>query len=167
MLAFRASGGLPSEPATFSDLRDLIALTISVLLRRLVLMSRSLLGGGMTDGAGRLSVFLKYSAHRVLCCSAPRMMFPSLSFKANLGCSFAGECSGDLIQALHVPLACSTQLLQSVPRCTLFYIVSHFVSLVGLSSSAVLEFVFLCLVLRAVDLVFQVPPLSDECPGVC
>ena len=26
---------------------------------------------------------------------------------------------------------------------------------------------FLCLVLRAVDLVFQVLPLSDECPGVC
>ena len=91
MSAFRASGGIPSGPATFPDL---IALTISVLLRRLMLISRSLLGGEMTggtDGAGRLSVSLKYSTHRAVCCSSPRMMFPSLSFTGRLGLLFLLE----------------------------------------------------------------------------
>ena len=94
MLAFGASGGIPSGSATSSDLRDLIALTISVLLGRLVLMSKSLLGGGMTggtDGAGRLSVSLKCSAHRAFCCSSPRMMFPSLPLTGRLGLLFLLE----------------------------------------------------------------------------
>ena len=91
MSAFRASGGILFGPATFPDLRDLIALTISVLLGRLVLMSKNFLGGGMTgetDGADRLSVFLEYSAHRALCRSLPRMMFPSLPFTSRLGLLF-------------------------------------------------------------------------------
>ena len=91
MLAFRALGGIQSRPATFPDLRDLIALKILILLESLVLMSRSLLGSGMTgetDGAGWLSVSLKYSAHRALCCSSPRMMFPSLAFTGRLGLLF-------------------------------------------------------------------------------
>ena len=94
MSAFRASSGIPSRPATFLDLRDLIALTISVLLGRLVLISRSLLGGkitGGTDGAGRLSVSLKFSAHRALCCSSPKMMFPSLFLTGRLGLLFLLE----------------------------------------------------------------------------
>ena len=94
MSAFRASDGISSGPATLSDLRNLIALTISVLLGRLVSMSKSLLGDGMTggtDGAGRLSVSLKYSAHRALCCSSPRKMFPSLFFTGRLGLLFLLE----------------------------------------------------------------------------
>ena len=92
MSAFRASGGIPSGSATFLDLRDLIALTI--LLERLVLTLRSLLGGGMadgTDGAGRLNVSLKYSAHRAFCCSSPRMMFSSLSFTGRVRVLFLLE----------------------------------------------------------------------------
>ena len=94
MSAFRASCRIPSEPATFTDLRDLIALTIFILLERLVLMSKSLLDGGMTsgtDGAGRLSVSLKYAAHRTLCCFLPRMVFPSLFYTGRLGLLFLLE----------------------------------------------------------------------------
>ena len=94
MSAFRASSGIPSRPATFSDLRDLIALLISVLLEGLVLMSKSLLGGGMTsgtDGAGRLNVSFKYSAHRALCCSSPKRMFQSLPFTKRLRLLFSLE----------------------------------------------------------------------------
>jgi hypothetical protein len=36
MLAFSASGGIPSEPAALLDLRDLMALVMSVLLGALV-----------------------------------------------------------------------------------------------------------------------------------
>ena len=91
MSAFGVSGRILSGPATFPDL---IALTISVFLGRLVLMSRSLLSGGMiggTDGAGRLSVSLKYSAHRALCGFPLRMMFPSLLFAGRLGLLFLLE----------------------------------------------------------------------------
>ena len=49
MSAFRASGGIPFGPA---DLRDLMALAISVLLGGLILISRSWVGGGMSGGAG-------------------------------------------------------------------------------------------------------------------
>ena len=109
MSAFRASGEIPSGPANFLDLRDLMALKISVLLEKLVLMSRSLLVGEMTggtDGAGRLSVSLKYSAHRALCCFSPKTMFPFLSFIGRFGLLFL--LKSDLIQALDVALAYST-----------------------------------------------------------
>ena len=91
MSAFRASGGISSGPAALPDLRDLIALAISVLLGGLVLISRSWLGGGMSGGArgaGRLSVSLKCSAHLALCSSSPGMVFPSLSLTGRLGLLF-------------------------------------------------------------------------------
>ena len=91
MSAFKVSGGISSRSATFPDLKNLMGLKISVLLERLVLMSRSSLGGGMTsgtDGAGQLSVFLKRSAHRAFCCSSPRIMFLPLSFTGRLGLLF-------------------------------------------------------------------------------
>ena len=78
MSAFRASGGIPSGPAALPDLRDLIALVISVLLGGLILISRSWVGGGMSGGArgaGRLSVSLKCSAHLALCSSSPGWCF--------------------------------------------------------------------------------------------
>ena len=78
MSAFRASGGILSGPAALPDLRDLMALAISVLLGGLMLISRSWVGGGMSGGAGgagRLSVSLKCSAHLALCSSSPGMVF--------------------------------------------------------------------------------------------
>ena len=51
---FRASGGMPSGPAAFTDFSDLMALAISASLGGLVLTSRSSDGGGMSGGAGLL-----------------------------------------------------------------------------------------------------------------
>ena len=85
--ALRASGGIPSGPAALPDLRDLMALVISVLLGGLVLMSRSSVAGGMSGGvggAGLLSVSLKCSAHLALCSSSVAMAFPFLSFTGRL-----------------------------------------------------------------------------------
>ena len=82
MSTFRASGGMPSWPAAFPDFSDFMALAISALLGGLVLASRSSDGGGMSGGAGLLSVSLKCSAHLGLCSSSPDRMFPfsSLTF---------------------------------------------------------------------------------------
>ena len=132
MSTFRALGGILFGPPTFLDSRDLIALTISVLLGRLVLMSRSLLGGGMTgetDGDGRLSVSLKHSAHRALCCSSPRMMFPSLPFTGRLGLLFLME---SVLVISYRRFMFRSQLLD------VRFFASQFVSLVGFSSSTVL-----------------------------
>ena len=52
MSTFRASGGMPSGPAALPDLRDLIALAISVLVGGLVLISSSWVAGGMSGGTG-------------------------------------------------------------------------------------------------------------------
>ena len=41
-----ASGGIPSGPAVLPDLRDLMALEISVFDGGAILMSRACLGGG-------------------------------------------------------------------------------------------------------------------------
>ena len=71
--------------------RNLVALTISVLLGKLMLMSRSLLGSGMTDGSVCLSVSLKCFAYRALYFSSPRMMFSSLSFTGRLRLLFLPE----------------------------------------------------------------------------
>ena len=110
----RPSGGIPSGPAALPDLRDLIALAISVLLGGFVLISRSWVGGGISGGAGgdgRLSVSLKYSAHLVLCSSSPGMVFPSLSLTGRLGLFFPRQCPGYLVQSLHVSLACCSLCL--------------------------------------------------------
>ena len=126
MSAFRASGGIPSRPATFSDLKDLIALTISVLLGGMVLMSKSLLGSGMTggtDGAGRLSVFFKYSAYRTLCYSSLRMMFPPLSLTGRHGLLFLLE-SVLVISYRRFMLCCSAAFSASAFSSSMYVLLS-------------------------------------------
>ena len=94
MSTFRASGGMPSGPAAFPDLSDLMALAISALLGGLVLTSRSSAGGGTSGGAGGaglLSVYLKCSAHLALCSSSPNRLFPFSSLTGRLGLLFLPE----------------------------------------------------------------------------
>ena len=115
MSAFRAPGGIPSGPAALPDLRDLIALVISVLLGGLVLISRSWVGGGMSGwagGAGWLSVSLKCSAHLALCSSSPGMVFPFLSLTGRLGLLF----SPTVPWLSRTVSSCFVGLLQSLPR---------------------------------------------------
>ena len=120
MSAFRASGGIPSGPAALPDLRDLIALAISVLLGGLLLISRSWVGCGMSGGArgaGRLSVSLKCSAHLALCSSSPGMVFPSLSLTGRLGLGFFYPDSALVISyslfVFRSPAAVSASLVSS------------------------------------------------------
>ena len=88
MSAFNASGGIPLGPTGLPDLRDLMALVISVLVGGLVLMSRSSVDGEMSGeagGAGLLSVSLKCLAHLAVCSSSPKMVFRFLSLTGRLG----------------------------------------------------------------------------------
>ena len=133
MSAFRASGGIPSGPAALPDLRDLIALAISVLLGGLILIPRSWVGGGMSGGvvgAGRLSVSLKCSAHLALC-SSPGDGVSVLVLGGMAGVViFPRQCPGHLVQSLHVSLACCSLFLAGqllnvasfVLPCTFLYL---------------------------------------------
>ncbi|RUS79211.1 hypothetical protein EGW08_013040 [Elysia chlorotica] len=60
VLLHRASGGMPSGPAAFPDLRNFMAFAISALLGGLVLMSRSSVGGGVSGGAGGAGLLILY-----------------------------------------------------------------------------------------------------------
>ena len=95
MPAFRALGGMPSGPAALPDFSDFMTLMISYLVGGLVLIARSSVDGGIsngTDGASLLSVLLKCSAHLVLWSSSLEMVLPFLSLTGRLGLMFFLFC---------------------------------------------------------------------------